>query len=273
MYLSDFTRFTLRQSNVKSERPLIFILSGAGLSAESGIPTYRHKENNWRNPNVITASDLRVNPLAVFNNINQRIRIWSQAKPNAAHFAIANFKSRWKNKADVVHVTQNIDTLSEEAGEVGVFHLHGSFLTSRCTKCGTVFPRLGYYKEGNRCPACKSTGFSVRPNVVFYEEIPHGMDWIPEIVSRADVFLAVGTSCSVFPAAKFVRHARKHGCHNRILITQDIEIIPGLRNPIGHFNYFCRGTATELLPKVLDKVDRWLMALPENILDKKEDPF
>lgn len=146
MHLSDFTRFNLRQSNIKSERPLIFILSGVGLFGESGIPTYRNKENNWRNPGAITASDMRVNPLAVFNNINQRIRIWSQAKPNAAHFAIADFKSRRKNKTDVVHDTQNIDTLYEEAGEVGVFHLHGSFLTNLCTECCADFPRLDYQK-------------------------------------------------------------------------------------------------------------------------------
>ena len=216
---------------------------------------------------------MRENPLAVFNNINQRMSIWSQAKPNAAHFAIAEFKSRWKNKADVVHVTQNIDTLCEEAGDFDVFHLHGSFLTSLCTACGAVFPRLGCYKEGNRCPACKSTGFSVRPNIVFYDEIPHGMNWIPEIVSRADVFLAVGTSCTVFPAANFVRRARKHGCHNRILITKDIEIIPGLSNPIKHFNYFFKGNASQLLPRVLHKIDRWMTALPETILDNKEDSF
>lgn len=99
------------------------------------------------------------------------------------------------------------------------------------------------------------------------------MDWIPEIVSHADIFLAVGTSCTVFPAAEFVRRARKHGCHSRILITQDVEIIPGLVNPIKHFNYFFRGNAAQLLPKVFQKIDRWMTALPENILNNKKYLF
>ena len=158
----SFTDLRIKSMQIKGERPVIVILSGAGLSAESGIPTYRNADNNWNRTDSMDSVDMKHRPQLVFDSINRRIDAYDQAKPNAAHLSIAKFKKKWRNKADIIHITQNIDTLCEEAGDAGVFHLHGSFLTSRCTECGATFPRLGLYKEGNVCPACKASGWSVR---------------------------------------------------------------------------------------------------------------
>ena len=187
----SFTDLRIKSMQIKGERPVIVILSGAGLSAESGIPTYRNADNNWNRTDSMDSGDMKHRPQLVFDSINRRIEAYDQAKPNAAHLSIAEFKKKWRNKADIIHITQNIDTLCEEAGDVGVFHLHGSFLTSRCTECGATFPRLGLYKEGNVCPACKASGWSVRTDVVLFGERPHGLDWIPGVLRRADVFVAV----------------------------------------------------------------------------------
>lgn len=217
----SFADLRIKSMQIKGERPVIVILSGAGLSAESGIPTYRNADNNWNRTDSMDSVDMKHRPQLVFDSINRRIEAYDQAKPNAAHLSIAKFKKKWRNKADIIHITQNIDTLCEEAGDAGVFHLHGSFLTSRCTECGATFPRLGLYKEGNVCPACKASGWSVRTDVVLFGERPHGLDWIPGVLRRADVFVAVGTSGMVYPAAGFVTEARRRNCRTRLLIAKD----------------------------------------------------
>ncbi len=253
----------LRTQIPKADRPVIVILSGAGLSAESGIPTYRNPDNSWSRSDSLNAGHMRNAPQIVFDSMNRRINAYTQAKPNSAHVAIAEFRKTWRHAADIVHITQNIDTLCEDAGDAGVFHLHGSFLTSRCRQCGAVFPRLGFYREGNICPACKAAGFSVRPDVVLFEEMPLGMDWIPEVIKRADIFLAIGTSGVVYPAAGFVTLALKHGCHDRILIAKDAlsESFLGLATAedcVGDFTKFLRGSATTLVPAVLQTIGDWI---------------
>ena len=255
--------FSLRTKMIKSERPVIVILSGAGLSAESGIPTYRSPGNQWNRTGSLYAEHMRHTPQLVFDSMNQRIEAYGQTKPNAAHFAIADFKKKWQDKADIVHITQNIDSLCEEAGDAGVFHLHGSFLTSRCTECGAVFPRMGLYKKGNVCPACKAASFAVRPDVVLFGEVPLGMDWIPAVLKRADIFLAVGTSGIVYPAAGFVHTALKHGCHDRILISKEApgnypESLITQLDTVGDFTKFLRGNASELLPMTLQAIGSWI---------------
>lgn len=247
----------------KAQRPVIVILSGAGLSAESGIPTYRGPDNKWNRSGSLNAGHMKHNPQMVFDSMNARIQAYGQTKPNAAHFAIAKFKAHWQDKADIVHITQNIDSLCEQAGDAGVFHLHGSFLTSRCTECGAVFPRMGFYEKGKICPACHAAGFAVRPNVVLFEEIPLGMDWIPEVIKRTDIFLAVGTSGVVYPAAGFVQMALGYGCLDRILISKDApdeSLMPLMTESdcVGEFTKFLRGNAGELLPDALKSIGCWI---------------
>lgn len=251
----------LRSTRIKGERPVIVILSGSGLSAESGIATYRGPENNWRRTQAIHAQDLKENPLEVFQSFNDRIRAYGDAKPNAAHFAIAAFRTKWKADADIIHITQNIDTLCEQAADIGVHHLHGSLMTSRCSSCGAVFPRLGFYAEGRKCPVCKKGAWSVRPDVVLFGEMPYGLDWILPYLACADVFLAVGTSGTVCPAADFVRRVKNRGCMHRILITKELpfkEEFQYGQSLVMKYNHVRLGEAGRLLPSVLEGLDEWL---------------
>lgn len=259
------TILNLRIRRARNERPLIFILSGAGLSAQSGIPTYRDAGNNWLRADPVHHDDLEERPASVFENINRRIKAYGEARPNAAHLAIAKFKRDWRAAADIVHVTQNIDTLCEEAGDAGVFHMHGSFLTSRCSKCNAVFPRIGFYREGAVCPSCKAGGWNVRPNIVFFGEIPYGMDWMENVVKKADVFLAVGTSGTVYPAAGLVLTALKGHCPDRILLTKDLpdtseRLMTSADGWTGDFTRIIRGDAVALLPRILQNLASWLEA-------------
>ena len=161
----------------RGERPSIFILSGAGLSVESGIPTYRGEGSDPKNDSAsLSRGYMRSLPERVFEAANQRIRDFNACEPNAAHKAIAKFIKKYRLQADIVHVTQNIDSLCEEAGDTAVFHLHGSLNRSLCQKCGTVFPRKGFYKMGNICPKCRAQFSAVRPDVVLFGETR--MVWI-----------------------------------------------------------------------------------------------
>ncbi len=252
----------LRSRKWRKPRPVIVILSGAGLSAESGIPTYRNAANGWQRSAPLYAEDFKRDPSAVFDNINARIKAYDNAKPNRAHLAIAGFAKKYRMQADILHITQNIDSLCEEAGDTSVFHLHGSFLQSRCTACGAVFPRLRFYELQNVCPACKASGGVVRPNVVFFNEMPLGMNWIESVLKRADVFLAAGTSGTVYPAAGFVHTAAKYGCSDRILVTLDS---PSRDNEEGlsygnvpqiEFTRRIYGSAVSLIPQVLEEIGK-----------------
>ena len=247
----------------RSERPGIFILSGAGLSVESGIPTYRGAGSDPENDSSsLSAGYMRALPERVFKATNQRILDFDHCRPNAAHAAIAEFVKKYRLRADIIHVTQNIDSLCEEAGDTSVFHLHGSFLQSRCTACGAVFPRLGFYEMQNVCPACKAAGGVVRPNVVFFNEMPLGMNWIESVLKRADVFLAAGTSGTVYPAAGFVHTASKYGCSDRILVTLDSpsrdsgEGLSYGNLPEIEFTRRVYGSAVSLIPQVLEEIGK-----------------
>ena len=205
----------------RGKRPSIFILSGAGLSAASGIPTYRGvgsgKSASWVS---LSAETLQESPQDLFDETNRRIHDFDAAVPNAAHKAIAGFIKKYRLRADIIHVTQNVDTLCEEAGDMAVFHLHGVLNRSRCSACGAVFPRKGFYEMGAVCPCCGATGANVRPDVVLFGETPLGLDWILPYLKNVDIFLSVGTSGTVYPAADFVTIAMRHAAPIRALINK-----------------------------------------------------
>ena len=256
-------KIPLNSQGWKKERPVVVILSGAGLSAESGIPTYRDPQSNWKTTNAFDAEEAKRNPQLFLRETNERIREWKDAKPNAAHSAIADFTRRLRDRASILHITQNIDALSEDAGDTSVFHLHGSSLKSRCQHCGAHFPRLAPYSLEDVCPACGKSDGAVRPDIVLFGDVPYGMDWIPGVIRQADIFIAVGTSLLVYPAAWFVVEAMEHGCLDRILITKDLP--DELFSDPGHidldevdslFEYtkFFRGSAARILPQVLEGI-------------------
>lgn len=238
----DFGRLIINDS-----RALVFILSGSGLSAESGIPTFRGKDGLWKNwyPSEI-ASDtaLKERPEDVFEFYNFRIGKAIDCLPNAAHTSIAQFQQAVKDYCDVVHVTQNVDNLNELAGSPSVFHLHGDFQSSLCSQCKNTFPRLGLYKKNNVCPVCGASGYSVRPNVVLFGEMPYGLDWITSYLKKACVFMSVGTSGAVYPAANFVLDTEA-----AIRINFDIET--GKRRNAS-FTHEITGPCSQTLPPVLE---------------------
>lgn len=251
----------------RSDRPNIFILSGAGLSVESGIPTYRGAGSNPDNDSTsLSAGYMRSLPERVFNATNQRIKDFDQCKPNAAHKAIAEFVKKYRLHADIIHVTQNIDSLCEEAGDTSVFHLHGSLNRSRCQKCGAIFPRKGFYKTGNVCPNCQAKFSAVRPDVVLFGETPYGLDWIVPYLKEVDIFIAIGTSGTVYPAADFVNLALNSGVPIRMLLNKeaphDMQYNCQMMDEgFGPYNYIQLGSATAIVPKVLKEVGQ----LIENI--------
>ena len=252
----------------RGERPSIFILSGAGLSVESGIPTYRGAGSDADNDSPsLSKGYMRSVPEKVFEASNRRIRDFDACKPNQAHFAIANFVKIYRLKADIIHVTQNIDSLCEEAGDTSVFHLHGSLNQSLCQKCGATFPRKGFYKMGNQCPKCKVKFSAVRPDVVLFGETPHGLDWILPYLDEVDIFIAVGTSGTVYPAADFVRMATAAGAPIRILVNKEAPITSDFEYPMmdeesSSFNVIRLGDATTVLPMVLKEVGKLIENLP-----------
>ena len=251
----------------RGERPSIFILSGAGLSVESGIPAYRGEGSDPKNDSAsLSRGYMRSLPERVYEASTQRIRDFDACEPNAAHKAIAHVIKNYLVQSDIVHVTQNIDSIYQDAEYTAVFHLHGSLNRSLCQKCGTVFPRKDFYKIGNICPKCRAQFSAVRPDVVLFGETPHGLDWIMPYLKEVGIFIAIGTSGTVYPAADFVTIAASAGAPIRMLLNKEAPRemqfnYSMMDEGYGPFNYIRLGKATGIVPMVLKEVGQ----LIENI--------
>lgn len=236
--------------NLKTEKtPVIFVLSGAGLSAESGIATFRDKNGLWIKNNareLATVEALAKNPDKVFEFYNKRFETVCRCQPNSAHYALAKFARETVGFCEFVHVTQNVDWLNELAGTPQVYHLHGSLNQARCNACGAVFPRPSSFRKDNVCPSCGAKAYSVRPDVVLFGERPYFMDWIPNYLKRTDVFIAVGTSGEVYPAASFSRL-----CKNAIKININPAEAGHIENS-SYFHFHISKKSTEALPALLE---------------------
>lgn len=185
----------------------IVILTGAGISAESGLATFRAEDGLWSGHSVekvATVKGYRENPQFVLDFYNDRRNDVSKAEPNLAHIAIAKLQN---SNHDVFLVTQNIDNLHERAGSKQVCHMHGSITKSKCEACEEDFLCNQTMKVEDRCPKCGQA--AVRPDIVWFGEMPKHMDLITSKLFICDYFLAVGTSGNVYPAAQFVRTAKK----------------------------------------------------------------
>jgi NAD-dependent deacetylase len=179
----------------------LVILSGAGISAESGIPTFRDSGGLWEGhkvEDVATPEGWHKNPLLVLDFYNQRRKKALEVKPNRGHEIIAELQKEF----DVSVVTQNVDTLHERAGSKKVIHLHGSLFESRSTRDETlVYPIKGWeLKWGDTC----EKGFQLRPNIVWFGELVPLMEVATELAAQADIFIVVGTSMVVYPAAGLI---------------------------------------------------------------------
>jgi NAD-dependent deacetylase len=196
-------------------KPHLVILTGAGISKESGLDTFRDAGGLWsrvRIEDVATPEAFARDPAAVhaFYNARRRNMLSANIQPNAAHRALAALERDWAG--DFLLVTQNIDDLHERAGSAKLVHMHGEMLKTRCTHCGAVQAGRADLSLETPCPSCRGAG-GMRPHVVWFGEMPFEMDRIYEALARCGVFISIGTSGNVYPAAGFVAEARRAGAH------------------------------------------------------------
>ncbi|NIJ37798.1 NAD-dependent deacetylase [Sphingopyxis panaciterrae] len=189
----------------------IVILTGAGVSAESGIDTFRDGGGLWeqhRVEDVATPEAFARDPDLVQRFYDMRRAAIQTKQPNAAHDALARLDAQWTG--ELLIVTQNVDDLHERAGARRLIHMHGEHLKAWCTACDARSSWLGPLGDRPACPACGVAGL-LRPDVVWFGEMPYRMEDIYRALNRADLFVSIGTSGAVYPAAGFVREARASG--------------------------------------------------------------
>ena len=218
----------------------IAILTGAGVSAESGLGTFRDKDGLWTQHDlaeVATPEGYARNPAKVLDFYNMRRANARDAVPNAAHHALGQLCAQARH--DVTLITQNIDDLHEQGSATGTIHIHGSLFEALCAACGTVWSHREDMSVADACPACKTTG-TVRPNIVWFGEIPYHMDEAVAAIEAADLFVSIGTSGTVYPAAGFVDVARGAG-----VATLELN----LEASGGRFDAVREGAASVVVPE------------------------
>ncbi len=225
----------------------IVILTGAGVSAESGIDTFRDAGGLWeqhRVEDVATPEAFARDPDLVHRFYDARREAIQTRVPNAAHEALARLDAYWPG--DLLIVTQNVDDLHERAGARRLVHMHGEHLNAWCTACDTRSRWTGPLIDRPPCPACGVAGH-LRPDVVWFGEMPYRMDDIYRALNRADLFVSIGTSGAVYPAAGFVREARQSGAR-----TLELNMEPSEGS---HWFAEARhGPATRLVPTWVDRM-------------------
>jgi NAD-dependent deacetylase len=225
----------------------IVILTGAGVSAESGLATFRGPDGLWeghRVEDVCTPEAYRRDPALVHAFYDARRKKLGTVEPNEAHKALARLDAEWPG--ELLLITQNVDDLHERAGSKRLLHMHGELTSGWCLACDVRFPWSGLMGEGASCPGCAVQG-RVRPDIVWFGEMPYEMDRIDEALRRCDLFVSIGTSGAVYPAAGFVQTA--HYCGAR---TLEMNLEPGLGSYM--FDESRTGPASELVPLWVDEV-------------------
>jgi NAD-dependent deacetylase len=229
----------------------IVILTGAGISRESGLATFRDADGIWatvRIEDVATPEAFRRDPLRVqaFYNARRRQLLDPAGQPNAAHRALARLEREWPGT--VLVVTQNIDDLHERAGTHQLLHMHGELLKARCARCGRVVPVTEDLTVELACAGCEGMG-CLRPHVVWFGEMPLYMPEIDASLAEADLFVSIGTSGNVYPAAGFVGQARAAGAR-----TIELNLEPSEGASL--FDEARHGPATELVPAFVEELLR-----------------
>jgi len=228
----------------------IVILTGAGLSAESGIATFRDRDGIWAKidfRDVATPEGFERNPALVLDFYNQRRRQNAHVKPNAAHFALARLEAELDG--DVLIVTQNIDPLHEAAGTKNLIHMHGEIAKALCSGCGARHEwGLADITLESRCPACGEAAV-LRPDVVWFGEMPYHMEAILAALEDCDLFLSIGTSGTVYPASAFAGEAQRCGAY-----TVELNLEPS--QGASQFDEAIHGKATEVVPAFVERLLR-----------------
>jgi NAD-dependent deacetylase len=229
----------------------IVVLTGAGISRESGLATFRDADGIWakhRVEDVATPEAFARDPARVldFYNMRRRQAFAHNIRPNAAHHALGALESFWPG--DYLLVTQNIDDLHERGGSAKLVHMHGELRKSRCNRCDDIVDGLGDLDSGTVCAACGAAG-GMRPHVVWFGEMPLGMERIYAALARCDLFVSIGTSGNVYPAAGFVREARAAGAAT---LELNLERSEGA----SLFDIARYGPATGLVPDFVETLRR-----------------
>ncbi|XAW88514.1 Sir2 family NAD+-dependent deacetylase [Vibrio sp. CDRSL-10 TSBA] len=227
----------------------VVILTGAGISAESGIQTFRAQDGLWedhRIEDVATPEGFERNPDLVQDFYNQRRRKLQSAtiEPNAAHIALGRLEKELDGKVTVI--TQNIDNLHERGGSEHVIHMHGELLKARCAVTNQVIEQKDDLVSGDLCHCCQIPS-QLRPHIVWFGEMPLRMGEIYEALEQADLFISIGTSGVVYPAAGFVHDAKMHGAH-----TIEINLEPSaVETEFAEKRY---GKASVEVPRLVDEL-------------------
>ncbi len=229
----------------------IVVLTGAGISAESGLGTFREKDGLWTKYDlneVATPEGFARNPGLVLDFYNARRKNLKEAKANPAHFALAQLEHAYRENGwgEVLVVTQNVDTLHEQGGSTRIIHMHGVLDRDLCNACGARRPTTAELTLDAVCPACGAIG-TLRPDVVWFGEIPYEMDAIQEALLRCDLFLSIGTSGAVYPANGFVALARETGAH-----TVELNLEPSDGDYL--FAECFYGKASEVVPAYVERL-------------------
>ena len=224
----------------------IVILTGAGISAESGLRTFRADDGLWEDhpvEQVATPEGFARDPDLVQRFYDERRRNILDARPNPAHEALGKLDSEWRG--DLLIVTQNIDDLHERGGADRVLHMHGEGLSAWCRSCDARHRWTGTLRNGPECPACGEV--ALRPDIVWFGEMPYEMDRIFAAIASADLFISIGTSGAVYPAAGFVQEAKRSGART---LELNLERSAGSH----YFDETRLGPASELVPQWVEEV-------------------
>lgn len=236
---------------VAMKRPRnIVVLTGAGISAESGIDTFRGGGGLWEQhkvEDVATPEAFARDPELVLRFYDMRRAAIQTKQPNPAHVALAKLDREWPKRTggEVLIVTQNVDDLHERGGALNVLHMHGEHLNAWCTTCDARHRWTAPLIDRPPCPSCATP--SLRPDIVWFGEIPYRMDEIYEALSAADLFVSIGTSGAVYPAAGLVRTARDLG-------LQTLELNLERSQGSAWFHETRLGPASEVVPGWVDEL-------------------
>ena len=227
----------------------IVILTGAGISKESGLDTFRDADGIWskvRIEDVATPDAFRRDRSGVqdFYNARRQQLVNRNVTPNSAHKALAKLEDNWAGLVTVV--TQNIDDLHEAGGSKNLIHMHGELLKARCLSCHDTHPWRKDLGKGEICPTCNHTS-TLRPHVVWFGEMPLEMDKIYRRINQCCLFISIGTSGNVYPAAGFVQEARSVGAR-----TIELNLEPS--EGASFFTEGRYGPATDLVPAIVDEL-------------------
>jgi NAD-dependent deacetylase len=224
------------------------VLTGAGISAESGLKTFRDADGLWENHSieeVATPSAFRNNPVLVWKFYKQRFAQLNEVKPNPAHYALVDLEKFLQDNFYLI--TQNVDNLHTQAGNKQVYEMHGTLLECFCTAC-SAFYRMETIDLAPTIPLCPKCNSALRPNIVWFGEMPYFTDKIYRILYKTDIFLVIGTSGTVYPASQFLPAAKQTGA-----FTIGVNYEPPLNYRL--FDEFYQGKAGEILPKL---VTEWI---------------